>query len=160
MSVNAAKPFTGRHMLAIMLAFFAVVISANMTMVYYASHSWSGLVVKNSYVASQQFNQDAAELEAVKAALRIVATYDNDVLRMKMTGTADGAFSASHVSVRLGRPATENQDVSFDLTEETAGTYAARQHLAPGIWSGEVSIQSSGGAVQRLPLRIVARASP
>ncbi len=49
--------FTGHHMLIVMLAFFgAVMIAANLTMASFASRSWSGLEVPNSYVASQEYN--------------------------------------------------------------------------------------------------------
>lgn len=54
------KEFTGRHMLAIMLAFFGVIIAVNGVMATFATRSWSGLVVENTYVASQQFNERAA----------------------------------------------------------------------------------------------------
>ena len=49
-SHNAEKQFrfTGYHMLAIMVAFFGVVIAVNLTMATFASRSWTGLVVENS----------------------------------------------------------------------------------------------------------------
>ncbi|MCV0397170.1 MAG: FixH family protein [Rhizobiaceae bacterium] len=52
--------FTGRHMLAIMIFFFGVIIAVNVTMATIARTSWSGFVVRNSYVASQEFNERAA----------------------------------------------------------------------------------------------------
>ncbi len=60
--------FTGWHMLGIMVAFFGVIIAVNITMAYKAVSSWSGLVVKNTYVASQEFN-DKAETGKEQAAL-------------------------------------------------------------------------------------------
>ena len=77
---NGTRQFTGKHMLAIMLGFFAVVLAANMTMVYFARHSWTGLVVENSYVASQQFNAKMAETRA-QAALheRLLDVPENHV---------------------------------------------------------------------------------
>ena len=54
------REFTGKHMLAIMIAFFGVVFAVNFTMVYFSRHSWTGLVVENSYVASQEFNEKTA----------------------------------------------------------------------------------------------------
>ena len=45
--------FTGWHMLTIMLLFFGTIISVNVTMAWNAVTSWSGLVVQNTYVASQ-----------------------------------------------------------------------------------------------------------
>ena len=53
--------FSGRHMLLTMLAFFGVIIGVNLTMAWFARSSWTGLVVENSYVASQEFN---AKMEA------------------------------------------------------------------------------------------------
>ncbi|MEP6335045.1 MAG: FixH family protein, partial [Anderseniella sp.] len=62
------KQFTGRHMLFAMLAFFGVIIIVNLTMAAFATRSWTGLVVKNSYVASQAFNRELeqAKLQAAR----------------------------------------------------------------------------------------------
>jgi nitrogen fixation protein FixH len=38
---------TGWHVLAIVLAFFAVVIGANLTLAVFAHSSWTGLVVED-----------------------------------------------------------------------------------------------------------------
>ncbi len=58
MSTAARHPFrfTGWHMLAILLAFFGVVIAVNLAMARLASSTFSGIVVENGYVASQHFN--------------------------------------------------------------------------------------------------------
>ena len=56
-----ARPFTGGHMLAVMVVFFGVVISVNVFLAVVANTSWTGFVVENSYVASQEFNHKAAE---------------------------------------------------------------------------------------------------
>ncbi len=50
--------FTGRKMLAIVVAFFAVIITVNLFMAYKAVGTFPGLVVKNSYVASQEFDRN------------------------------------------------------------------------------------------------------
>ena len=54
-------------MLSIMLAFFGVIIAVNVVMATLASTSWTGLVVENSYVASQEFNRKAEESRAQAA---------------------------------------------------------------------------------------------
>ncbi|MGO4840209.1 FixH family protein, partial [Rhizobiaceae sp. 2RAB30] len=59
--------FTGRHMLAIMVAFFGTIIAVNVTMATLAGRSWTGFVVKNSYVASQEFNRKAEQGRAQAA---------------------------------------------------------------------------------------------
>ncbi len=63
----AEQKFTGWHMLAVMLAFFGVIIAVNVTLAVFASTSWSGFVVKNSYVASQEFNSKAVVARAQEA---------------------------------------------------------------------------------------------
>lgn len=61
------RPFTGRHMLAAMLGFFGVVIAVNVTMAWFASTTFGGTVVDNSYVASQSFNRWLAAGRAQRA---------------------------------------------------------------------------------------------
>lgn len=56
MSQAPVKPFTGRHMALIMVGFFGVVVCVNFFMAHLASSTFTGVVVKNSYVASQHFN--------------------------------------------------------------------------------------------------------
>lgn len=43
-------------MTAILLAFFGVVVAVNLTMATLATRTFGGVVVENSYVASQQYN--------------------------------------------------------------------------------------------------------
>ncbi len=67
------KPFTGRHMLFAMLAFFGVIIAVNLTMAVFATKSWTGLVVKNSYVASQAFNRELEQAKVQESDLEMLA---------------------------------------------------------------------------------------
>jgi len=67
MHPQAARPFTGRKMAAIMVAFFAVVIIVNVYMAREASSTFGGVVVENSYVASQQYNRWLDEASAENA---------------------------------------------------------------------------------------------
>jgi nitrogen fixation protein FixH len=50
------KRFSGWHMTAILLGFFGVVVAVNMTMALFATRTFGGTVVENSYVASQHYN--------------------------------------------------------------------------------------------------------
>ena len=58
------KVFTGWHMTAILMTFFAVVITVNFTMARLAMSTFGGKVVENSYVASQHYNVWLARAEA------------------------------------------------------------------------------------------------
>ena len=54
---STPRAFTGRHMTAILIAFFAVVMAVNFTMARFALSTFGGKVVENSYVASQHYNE-------------------------------------------------------------------------------------------------------
>jgi nitrogen fixation protein FixH len=68
-TIPASPParFTGWHMAAILGAFFGVVIVVNVVMARLASSTFSGEVVANSYVASQDFTRWLAEARAAAA---------------------------------------------------------------------------------------------
>ena len=51
------RTFTGWHMATILVSFFAIVVGVNLLMARFATSTFGGVVVENSYVASQQFNQ-------------------------------------------------------------------------------------------------------
>jgi len=61
--VKKIRPFTGRHAAILLVLFFGVVIAVNLTMARLASGSYGGEVVKNSYVASQNFNKWLGEAQ-------------------------------------------------------------------------------------------------
>ena len=78
--------FTGRHMALSMVAFFSVIIAVNLFMATLASSSWTGLVVKNSYVASQQFNVDLAKArEQAKRGWSSQIAYKGDRLTISVS---------------------------------------------------------------------------
>ena len=82
--------FTGYHMIACMVAFFSVIMFANFTMAWYASSSWTGLVVKNSYVASQNFNEklQAARLQNARG-WNSTFSYSNNLIGLQILGRED-----------------------------------------------------------------------
>ena len=55
-TIDTRRRFTGYHMAAILVAFFGVIIAVNMVMATLATRTFGGVVVENSYVASQEFN--------------------------------------------------------------------------------------------------------
>ncbi|MBW8783070.1 MAG: FixH family protein [Novosphingobium sp.] len=67
MTTRARGRFTGRHMAAIMVGFFGVVIAVNVVMARLATSTFGGEVVENSYVASQRFNRWLDEAAAEQA---------------------------------------------------------------------------------------------
>ena len=155
---QTVRPFTGRHMLLIMLGFFAVVLTANMTMVYFASHSWSGLVVKNSYVASQEFNETTDKMMA-NAAVDVLPAlaYEAGILRVKLQTKAGQAVAAGNVKLALGRPSNESEDKLIDLAVSGSGLYETSQILGPGRWTGTISADVPGHGIWSRPVSLLVK---
>ena len=80
--IMGTREFTGWHMAGVMFLFFGTIISVNLVMAYFATSSWSGLVVKNSYVESQRFNGVTAERQAMLdmgwKEFKVAVEYDGD----------------------------------------------------------------------------------
>lgn len=156
----AMKPreFTGRHMLAITVAFFAVVVGVNLTLAYFANSTWSGLIVKNGYVASQAFNKDqqrarAQEAEGWKATLQ----RNDDGLRVSFTARDGSPLSYLEVTGILRRPATENLDLMLAFAETAPGLYTASAAPGFGVWDLEIGAKDKAGSPFRKTWRFVVK---
>ncbi len=127
--------FTGYHMVASMVAFFGVIMIANFTMAWFASSSWSGLVVKNSYVASQNFNErlKAARVQDARG-WEEAFSYGERQVEFGLLDSAGKAVDFDMVSIKFFRPVSQNRDIELMLTRERAGQYQANIALAPGVW--------------------------
>lgn len=132
---QVSREFTGRHMLGIMLAFFGTIIAVNLVMATFATTSWTGLVVKNSYVASQQFNRKAQEGRA-QAALgwESALTISDGAIRYRLVDASGEVIEPEAVTVTFRRPAYDAEDWTLELKRATDGTFAAAETPRDGIW--------------------------
>ena len=150
------KEFTGWHFLAIILSFFGVVVSVNMYMAWNATNSWTGLVVQNSYVASQHFNEVTAEKRAQLAmGWKAVPDYENGTLTLHMTDAQTAPINDAIITAELGRPAYEAEDHMVQFAQSGPGTYQAKTDLGSGIWSADVTVTGAGGDLWTRTLRIM-----
>ena len=135
--------FTGRHMLAIMVAFFGVIIAVNVTMAVAARTSWTGLVVKNSYVASQEFNDKAREARA-QAALGWTATLAvSDGTVCFTLADADGVMKPMQGgTATFRRPVSDVEDTVVTLVAQPDGSINGPVALADGAWIVEVQAEA------------------
>ncbi|MER9937305.1 FixH family protein [Mesorhizobium sp. M0088] len=133
------REFTGRHMLFTILAFFGVVIAVNLTMATLANTSWTGLVVENTYVASQQFNKQAEEGRA-QAALGWTGklTIAWGEVRYGLTDAAGKPVPLHGVKVLFRHPAYEKEDESIKLVLASGQEFAAQHLPKDGVWIVEV----------------------
>lgn len=147
--------FTGRHMVLTMLAFFGVIISVNVTMAVLARTSWTGLVVANSYVASQEFNAKMAETRAQaelhwKGELAI----RDGIVRYRLVDRASVAVQLKAVQVTFRRPVDDREDHAIMLASDGEGGFALAHDVADGIWVVEINAEADLAKPYRESLRV------
>lgn len=131
------KELTGRHVLFIVLTAFAVIIAANMTMLFAATGSFPGLVVKNSYVAGQGWDARADAQRQLGWTAEV--TYKDRALQIALIDHSGSPVVAAPPKITVGRPTTSATDhISLPVK---AGLYEVPITLAPGRWRVDVVTQ-------------------
>jgi nitrogen fixation protein FixH len=137
----AARPFTGRHMAAIMVAFFGVVIAVNVYMARLASSTFTGVVVENSYVAGQHFNRWLGEARAEeRLGWHASAVRDADGhVRVTLAGTPAGAAVRGDAWHPLGR--APDHELTF---APVAGGFRSAAPIPAGRWRIRLEVSAGG----------------
>lgn len=150
----STKGFTGRHMLLTTCAFFGVVISVNVTMAWFASSSWSGLVVENTYVASQQFNEKVAAIKAMNATgVSGSISVHAGVFTYRLHNRDGTPVTADAVIANFKRPVGDHEDFSETLKKVGEGLFEADRHIPSGDWIVELISRRGGTLVMHEALR-------
>lgn len=161
-SPPAAGRLTGRKVLAILVAFFGTVATADAVLFVSATRTWSGLEVASPYKAGQLYNaelrharsQDALGWRLDASAIRHPAAVATVTVTL-----SDGAaqpLRGKTLHARFERPTDKRKDVAVELEEVSAGTYAARaEPVPPGQWDLVVEVAGEDGVAFRRRHRIV-----
>lgn len=147
------RKLTGWHALGIFGGCFAVIITVNLFLAYSAVSTFPGLEVKNSYVASQGFDDRRAEQEALGWTVRAEAKGGLLILSIK---DADGKpVQAGSIDAVLGRATHVQDDRSPDFTFD-GKAYVARESLRPGNWNIRMTAVALDGSKfeQRVVLHV------
>lgn len=141
-----ARELTGRHVLAITLAAFGVIIAVNMVMAFKAVSTFPGLETPNSYVASQRFDRE----RAAQAALGWTVTpeYDGRELTLVVQDAQGNPARIRSLSATVGRPTHVRDDQTPRFIYEN-GIFRAPLTLAAGIWNINVTAEAWDGTVFR-----------
>ncbi|HBD91142.1 MAG: nitrogen fixation protein FixH [Rhodobacteraceae bacterium GWE1_64_9] len=145
---------TGRQVFAFTAGAFGIIIAVNVLMAYKAVSTFPGLEVKNSYVASQNFDTERRAQEAL--GWDMVPEYDPaGVLILKFTDAAGLPVSLGDLSVLVGRSTSAAEDTRPQFVHE-GGLYTASITLAPGQWMLKVEARAKDGTLfqQRVDLNI------
>lgn len=152
MSVKTKK-LTGRKVLIITLMAFGTVIGANLALVYFALGSFPGLEVKNTYVASQNFDKERAAQQAL--GWRTSAEYDGQFLRVKILGENATPASVQSITATVGRATHNREDRVVDLVFD-GSVHKTPLSLPAGNWQLRMTAFAPDGTPfrQRLPLYV------
>lgn len=134
-------PLTGRRVLAILLGGFGVVVAANLALVLAATGSFPGLVVGNSYVASQEFERLRAAQDAL--GWQVAAGLAAGRLRIAVTGRDGRPVPGLAVRARMMRPA--GGEAAEVLLAPEGGAWLSPAPLARGAWLAALVIEAPGG---------------
>ena len=130
--MSATRQLTGRHVLAIFLGAFGLIIAVNLLLAWNAIRTFPGVEVQNSYVASQGFNTRLAEQRALGWQTRVEVAEGE--LRLFATAPDGRPAAVETLTATLGR-ATHTRDDTVPAFERMVGGFAAPMELAPGNWN-------------------------
>ena len=147
----SATTFTGRHMAAILVAFFGVVIAVNITMAVFAGSTFGGLVVENSYVASQRFNgwlEKARQEEALGWTIGLKRAAAGR-LEADLAGNGQ-AIAAARIAILARHPLGQLPERKLGFRALGNGRYESVEPLPAGRWILHVEASADGQAIHRI----------
>jgi nitrogen fixation protein FixH len=150
-SQTSHKPFTGKHMTMILVAFFGVVIAVNFTMAFFASSTFGGLVVENSYVASQEFNGWLKQARAEKALGWTLDVKRGPRDRLDLSLSSEGTpLDAARIDMLVRHPLGRLPERTLTFRELGGGRYESTQALPAGRWILHVEAKARGRAIHKI----------
>lgn len=135
------RNFTGYHAALLLVAFFGTIMAVNFSMAWFAGHTFGGVVVENSYVASQKFNGWLEEAEADRAlGWRVEPARDrDDRIVLETAGVPAGA----EISAMAHHPLGREDDIPLAFVEIAPGQFRSNEGLPLGRWSLRMQINTS-----------------
>lgn len=135
-----SKPFTGYHVSAILIAFFAVVVAVNVTMARLATSTFGGALAENGYVASQEYNKWIAESAAQSQLGWTIATRVEQGHLLLDTRGIQGAA----VEVIAEHPLGQGDDQVITMKAASGTEYRSLRPMPIGRWKLRVVLARDG----------------
>ncbi len=135
---------TGKHVFAITASAFAVIIGVNGVLAFQAVSTFPGLEVKNSYVASQGFNDRKAAQEALGWSL--APRYADGRIDLAFTDRDGQPVTVESLEVLIGRTTSTAQDARPEFMQ-AGDVYTAPLELDRGKWMVKVTARTADGTL-------------
>ena len=134
------RQLNGWHIVGIFCLFFGTIMAVNFTMASYASSTFGGVVVENSYVASQKFNGWLEGAEQSRALGWTVTPARHADGRLVLT-TAGVPAGAEIVAVAR-HPLGHQPDQVLTFAQSGEARYSSREDLPAGRWLLRLTVRS------------------
>lgn len=128
----AEKRLTGKHVLIGFVSAFGLIIAVNVLLAVSAIRTFPGLEVKNSYVASQTFDERKAAQEAL--GWTVEAHHAGGLLTLSITDDAGAPVRVAKLDATVGRATHVADDVTPDFRFDGTA-YVAPVELGGGNWN-------------------------
>lgn len=152
--VATPKPLTGGKVLAMLIAFFGIIIGVNTLMMRLAIGTLPGTEVDSPYVAGLSYGQEiaAARLQAARhwqvSAHVARMSGGGSSVRVEARDAEDRPLTGLTFSARLERPTDKRADITVALTESGRGIYEGAAAAVPaGQWDLVTAGESHGQRV-------------
>ncbi|MEL6360319.1 MAG: FixH family protein [Pseudomonadota bacterium] len=152
---------TGKHVLAMLIGFFLVIIAVNMVFLNVAMKTFPGEKEEKSYLQGMNYNERLA-VRAEQASLGWTASIEKASLtdgevRLAIKIQASNGLPVAGLDVKglLARPVNATNDLVLTFTEEGNGTYVAAGPASAGVWDLEGKASENNGTVFEFTSRLV-----
>ena len=144
--------FTGRHAAAVFIGAFGLIFSVNFFMAYNAVSTFPGIETRNSYIASQTFDDRRAAQESLQ--WDVGARHADSILTLSITGPNGRPVQPGSMEVTVGRPTSTTDDRSPAFTFD-GQAYVAEESLPYGNWDMWIEARALDGTPFTQRLQIV-----
>jgi nitrogen fixation protein FixH len=150
-SLAKPRPLTGAKVLAMLVAFFGVVIGVNLIMAKLAVQTLPGTEVDSAYTASLAYEQEIASANAQNArGWQVDAQIQRGglgeaALKVEARDNSGKPLQGLKFRGRLERPTDRRADVDSTLDEVAMGAYrGSAPVVAPGQWDLVLEADAAG----------------
>ncbi len=153
MTANVQKPreFTGKHMLALFVGGFGIIITVNFGMAYMAISTFPGVEARSPYVASQTFEVNRAAQDAL--GWDVVTTLDDGLLTLAIKDEAGLPVQPKVLKAIFGRATHTGEDHTPDFTW-TGTALTAMVPSRDGYWNLRLELEAEDGTIFRRRIQL------
>jgi nitrogen fixation protein FixH len=144
------RKVSGRMVLTILVAFFAVITAVNALMATLAIRTFGGLEADNAYRAGLEFARElnAAKLQEAQNVKVDIGTSrlanGNTAFRLTVRNADQASLPRLVAKLELRHPAAKRHDRTVMLSPAGGGVFVGELTLDPGQWNVRVSIDRAG----------------